>query len=65
MSLFLRYGSEVNRFLIQANLLTGVINLSVETIYASDGAAMSILAIYLIAICGFAWVFRARRLLAL
>ncbi|KAH9921820.1 GWT1-domain-containing protein [Fomitopsis serialis] len=45
-----------------ANLATGVVNLSMKTMYASDAVAMAVLSAYALAICGVAWVFRNRRL---
>lgn len=46
----------------QANLATGIVNLSIKTMYASDAVAMAVLSAYALAICGVAWVFRNRRL---
>ncbi|PVF95049.1 hypothetical protein CPB86DRAFT_788429 [Serendipita vermifera] len=48
-----------------ANVLTGLINLSIQTIYMPDGVAMGILSGYLLGICVFAWTFRHVRLLKL
>ncbi|KAI6041480.1 GWT1-domain-containing protein [Pisolithus marmoratus] len=48
-------------FLI-ANVATGLINLSVKTMYTSDGKAMLILGGYAYCLCAFAWIFRSRRL---
>ncbi|KAI6165270.1 GWT1-domain-containing protein [Pisolithus thermaeus] len=48
-------------FLI-ANVATGLINLSVKTMYASDGKALLILGGYAYCLCAFAWLFRNRRL---
>ncbi|KAK4685828.1 glucosaminylphosphatidylinositol acyltransferase, partial [Tremellales sp. Uapishka_1] len=48
-------------FLI-ANLLTGAINLSVQTMYASRVVSMGILVGYSVAICGIAWAARTLRL---
>ncbi|KIM24843.1 hypothetical protein M408DRAFT_331516 [Serendipita vermifera MAFF 305830] len=48
-----------------ANVLTGIINLSIETIYMPDGTALGILGAYLLFLCGFAWTFRGTRLLKL
>ncbi|KAH9919571.1 GWT1-domain-containing protein [Fomitopsis serialis] len=45
-----------------ANLATGIVNLSMKTMYASDAVAMAVLSAYALAICGVAWVFRNRRL---
>jgi phosphatidylinositol glycan class W len=49
----------------QANVLTGLINFGIETIYIPDGTALGILGGYLLVICAFAWTFRATRLLKL
>ena len=46
----------------QANLATGVVNLSMQTMYASDAMAMGVLSLYAVVVCGVAWVFRHRRL---
>ncbi|KAK7472222.1 Glucosaminyl phosphatidylinositol (GlcN-PI) nositol acylation protein, variant 2 [Stygiomarasmius scandens] len=48
-----------------ANLLTGVINLSIPTMYASDTFAMVILGGYTWVICALAWWTRRRRILRL
>ncbi|KAL5478431.1 GWT1_3 [Sanghuangporus weigelae] len=45
-----------------ANVATGLINLSVSTMYASDGVAMVILSLYSFALCAVAWTFRKARL---
>lgn len=45
-----------------ANVLTGLINLSVRTMYASDAISLSILSLYSFTICGIAWATRTRRL---
>ncbi|KAL5514715.1 hypothetical protein ACEPAG_2031 [Sanghuangporus baumii] len=45
-----------------ANVATGLINLSVSTMYASDGVAMVILSSYSFALCAVAWTFRKARL---
>ncbi|KAF9011707.1 GWT1-domain-containing protein [Cyathus striatus] len=39
-----------------ANVMTGVINLSMSTMYASDAVAMSVLTGYTLVVCGIAWV---------
>ncbi|KAF8259747.1 GWT1-domain-containing protein [Lactarius quietus] len=44
-----------------ANVATGVVNLSMRTMYASDGRAMAVLAAYAFGVCVFAWAFRGRR----
>ncbi|KAG8992302.1 Glucosaminyl phosphatidylinositol (GlcN-PI) nositol acylation protein [Tulasnella sp. JGI-2019a] len=51
-------------FLI-ANVLTGLVNLSMQTMYASDSVAMLTLMGYLSAICGLAWWLRGTRLVRL
>ncbi|KIJ91233.1 hypothetical protein K443DRAFT_686228 [Laccaria amethystina LaAM-08-1] len=43
-----------------ANVLTGAINLKVETMYASDAWAMCILSVYSLVVCAVAWVWSAR-----
>lgn len=48
-------------FLI-ANVATGLINLSIKTMYTSSGKAMLILGGYAYGLCAFAWFFRSRRL---
>jgi phosphatidylinositol glycan class W len=44
-----------------ANVATGFVNLSMRTMYASDGRAMGVLAAYSFGVCVFAWAFRGRR----
>jgi phosphatidylinositol glycan class W len=39
-----------------ANLLTGLVNLSMQTIYASDAVALCVLALYALAVVGVAWL---------
>ncbi|KAI0301405.1 GWT1-domain-containing protein [Russula brevipes] len=48
-----------------ANVATGVVNLSMRTMYASDGRAMCVLGVYTFGVCAFAWVVRGRRILKL
>ena len=50
---------------MQANLATGVINMSMATMYASDATAMIVLTLYALGVCGAAWATRDRRLLKL
>ena len=50
---------------LQANLATGVINMSMATMYASDATAMIVLTLYALGVCGAAWATRDRRLLKL
>ncbi|KAA1475282.1 GWT1-domain-containing protein [Dentipellis sp. KUC8613] len=45
-----------------ANMATGVVNLSMETMYASDAVAMGVLTLYAVAVCAVAWWTRDRRL---
>ena len=45
----------------QANVTTGVVNMSMQTMYASDGRAMSVLSAYAFGVGVFAWAFRGRR----
>ncbi|KAI0031804.1 GWT1-domain-containing protein [Vararia minispora EC-137] len=47
----------------QANLATGAVNLSMQTLYASDATALAVLALYASALCAFAWALADRRLL--
>ncbi|KAH9015069.1 GWT1-domain-containing protein [Lactarius hengduanensis] len=44
-----------------ANVATGAVNLSMRTMYASDGWAMGVLAAYAFGVCVFAWAVRGRR----
>lgn len=46
----------------QANLLTGLINVSMQTMYASDATAVLVLVIYTGVLTTFAWRFRTIRL---
>ncbi|WVF73118.1 hypothetical protein IAT40_007937 [Kwoniella sp. CBS 6097] len=48
-------------FLI-ANLGTGLINLSVQTMYVGDTLAVGILGVYTVGVCAVAWVLRKRRI---
>ncbi|KAG8950160.1 Glucosaminyl phosphatidylinositol (GlcN-PI) nositol acylation protein [Tulasnella sp. 424] len=48
-----------------ANVATGLINLSMQTMYMSDLSAMVVLILYVSGVCGVAWAFRGRRLLRL
>jgi phosphatidylinositol glycan class W len=41
-------------YFLQANISTGLVNLSMKTIYASDALAMTVLSLYLLFICGVA-----------
>jgi hypothetical protein len=45
----------------QANVATGVVNLSMRTMYASNGRAMWVLGVYAFGVCAFAWAMRRRR----
>ncbi|KAL5478411.1 GWT1_1 [Sanghuangporus weigelae] len=45
-----------------ANVATGLLNLSVSTMYASDGVAMVILFLHSFVLCTVAWTFRKARL---
>ncbi|TFY79982.1 hypothetical protein EWM64_g4031 [Hericium alpestre] len=45
-----------------SNVATGLVNLSMETMYASTGTSMVVLALYAMGVCGFAWAVRERRL---
>ncbi|GAA5867727.1 hypothetical protein JCM3774_003393 [Rhodotorula dairenensis] len=46
---------------LAANLLTGLVNLSVETMYASDPVAVVVLVAYAASVVGCAWVLRTKR----
>lgn len=45
-----------------ANVATGVVNLSMKTMYASDAVALSVLMTYTALVCTFAWLSRRRRI---
>ncbi|KAF7972112.1 hypothetical protein HWV62_18820 [Athelia sp. TMB] len=45
-----------------ANVATGLINISMGTMYASDTLAMAVLSAYAMGVCAIAWRFRGRRL---
>ncbi|KAJ6485686.1 GWT1-domain-containing protein [Mycena sanguinolenta] len=45
-----------------ANILTGVVNLSIQTMYASAAVSMSVLSLYSLVVCGLAWQLRETRL---
>ncbi|KAF8912517.1 GWT1-domain-containing protein [Mucidula mucida] len=47
-----------------ANVVTGIINLTMSTMYASTGSAMLVLGLYSFSMCAVAWTFRRTRLLA-
>ncbi|GAA5896233.1 hypothetical protein JCM6882_008526 [Rhodosporidiobolus microsporus] len=47
---------------LAANLLTGLVNLTVPTMYTSDGTAVSVLVLYSGAVVGIAWALRRKRL---
>jgi phosphatidylinositol glycan class W len=47
---------------LAGNVMTGLINLSMRTMYASDTAAVIILIAYSGALCGIAWLGRGVRL---
>ncbi|KAI0292219.1 GWT1-domain-containing protein [Multifurca ochricompacta] len=44
-----------------ANVATGVVNLSMRTMYTPDGRAMGVLGVYAFGLCAFAWAVRDRR----
>lgn len=46
---------------MQANLLTGLVNVSVKTMYASDSVAVGTLVGYAACVVGCAWVLRTKR----
>jgi phosphatidylinositol glycan class W len=45
----------------QANVATGVVNLSMRTMYASNMHAMCVLGVYAFGMSAFAWAIRGRR----
>ncbi|WWD19548.1 hypothetical protein CI109_104009 [Kwoniella shandongensis] len=45
-----------------ANLLTGLVNVSMETMYASKMVGLGVVGVYTWAVCGVAWILRGRRL---
>ncbi|GAA6033374.1 hypothetical protein JCM8097_006719 [Rhodosporidiobolus ruineniae] len=47
---------------LAANLLTGLVNLSVQTMYASDSTAVAVLVLYSGAVVGLAWALRRKRI---
>jgi phosphatidylinositol glycan class W len=48
--------------MVQANVLTGTVNLSMRTMNASDTTALVVLGGYMLAFCGVAWRFCHRKL---
>ena len=46
----------------QANVSTGLVNLSMPTMYMSDWAAMLVLTLYSFGVCSVAWACRHRKL---
>lgn len=47
---------------VKANLLTGLVNVSIESMYASDSFAIFILLVYCAGVVGAAWALRNKRL---
>ena len=45
----------------QANVATGVVNLSMRTMYSSNVRAMCVLGAYAFGVSAFAWTLRGRR----
>lgn len=45
-----------------ANLLTGLVNVSMETMYMGNASALFVLALYSMGVCGLAWTIRSYRL---
>jgi hypothetical protein len=43
---------------LQANVATGIVNLWMQTMYASDGRAMGVLGVYAFGVCAFSWAVR-------
>ena len=46
---------------VQANVLTGAVNLSMKTMYVSDARALAVLSVYSLVVCGVPWVLEGRR----
>lgn len=46
-------------------MATGLVNLSMGTMYASDARAMGVLGAYSLGLCGVAWALRGRRIVRL
>lgn len=46
---------------VQANVLTGAVNLSMATMYMSDVRALAVLSVYSLVVCGVPWVMEARK----
>jgi phosphatidylinositol glycan class W len=51
--------------ILKANVATGLVNLMIPTMYASDFWAMVVLSLYGFGVCAVAWALRDRRLLRL
>jgi len=49
-------------FFLICNLATGLVNVSMETMYASDTVAIGVLIVYSATVCGLAWAGRGFRL---
>ena len=49
-------------FFLICNLATGLVNISMETMYVSDIMAVVVLGLYSSAVCGLAWIARGVRL---
>ncbi len=47
---------------LQANILTGLVNMSLDTLAASPPQAMGILLVYLLVVCGVALTLHAHRI---
>lgn len=45
--------------------MTGLVNLSMKTMYAGDALAMIVLCVYSLAVCGVAWALRGKRVISL
>jgi hypothetical protein len=48
--------------LAQSNLLTGLTNITLETMYASETTALTVMVLYSGAVVGIAWALRKRRI---
>jgi hypothetical protein len=46
----------------QANILTGLVNLSLRTLESPDPVAVGVVLLYSAVVCAFAWAIRHRRL---
>lgn len=49
----------------QANVFTGLVNLSMQTIYAGTVTSLAVLAVYTVTLLSIAWISREKKLLRL